>query len=204
MLYIENIDDNSIRFGSAVGGGTYNKVYPKTLQARKDEIDRIWIWHTQNNETVLDCYLVSNISLEGTVYSTAEAFVKAFNNLTGGSISGSGGSLTSSVYNTPDGGEVTGSSLTIAANTIQSITLTCTVGTAVITVGTSTINMSVGQTISWSAGDLLDTAIKIDTTADPSYSVDYHVIGPAPTTTTTTAATTTTTTAAVTTTTTTV
>lgn len=206
MLYIENIDYNNLRLGNAAGGGTYTKTLPKTLQARKDELNRIYIWHEERNEQVVQLAKVSELSLDGTVYSTAEAFVVAFNNLCGKSISGVGGTTDASVeYNTPAGGEVTGSSYTIAANTAHSVTLTCTVGTAAITFGTNTINMVAGQTMTWQGDGLIDTAITINTTAGATYSVDYNIMGAATTTTTTTATptTTTTTTAAATTTTTT-
>ena len=81
MLYIENIDGNSVRFGNGYGGGEFNKVYPKTMEARKDEIDRIWIWHTENNEAMMNVGQVSESSINGVTYGTAEEFVVAFNNL---------------------------------------------------------------------------------------------------------------------------
>ena len=81
MLHIENIDAYSIRFGSHYGGGTHSKILPKTLQARRDEIDRVWISHTDKTESVLNCTEVSNITLDGTVYSTGQEFVVAFNAL---------------------------------------------------------------------------------------------------------------------------
>jgi hypothetical protein len=81
MLHIENIDAYSIRFGSHYGGGTHSKVLPKTLEARRDEIDRIWISHTDRSESVLNCAEVSNITLDGVVYTTGEEFVVAFNAL---------------------------------------------------------------------------------------------------------------------------
>ena len=79
MLHIENIDLYSVRFGNGYGGGTYPVVYAKTLEARKDEEDRIWIWHTQNNEAVLNVASVSDVLLNNVAYGTAEAFVVAFN-----------------------------------------------------------------------------------------------------------------------------
>lgn len=79
MLHIENIDEHSIKFGNGYGGGTHYKVLSKTMVARKDEKDLIWIWHTQNNEALLNAASVDEITLDGTVYATAELFVVAFN-----------------------------------------------------------------------------------------------------------------------------
>jgi len=81
MLHIENIDAYSIRFGDGYGGGANNNVYPKTLEARKDEIDRIWISRTDIDGNVLDCAVYSNITLDGTIYGSATLFVVAFNAL---------------------------------------------------------------------------------------------------------------------------
>ncbi len=79
MLHIENIDAYSVRFGDAYGGGTYTKVLPKTLEASKDEINRINIYHTDKEEQLLHHYDVSDIRLNGTTYATAALFVAAFN-----------------------------------------------------------------------------------------------------------------------------
>ena len=81
MLHIENIDEYSVRFGDGYGGGTYTKVFHKNLEARKDEEDLIWIWHKENNECILNAKSVDEITLNGTVYGTAEAFVVAFQNM---------------------------------------------------------------------------------------------------------------------------
>lgn len=81
MLHIENIDLYSIRFGSGYGGGDHSKVYPKSLEARKDEKERIWIWHTENNEAVLNVTPVGDVLLNNVAHATAEAFVVAFNAL---------------------------------------------------------------------------------------------------------------------------
>ena len=81
MLHIENIDAYSIKFGDAYGGGTYFKVLPKTLEASKDEINRIYIYDINKEVEVLGLYEVANITLDGTVHSTASDFVVAFNAL---------------------------------------------------------------------------------------------------------------------------
>lgn len=86
MLYIENIDGYSVRFGNGYGGGDASKVYPKTLQARSDVANpdndsRIWIWHTENDECVANDINVDDVLLNNTSYATAELFVAAFNAL---------------------------------------------------------------------------------------------------------------------------
>ena len=88
MLYIENIDLYSVRFRSVLGGDTYSKVLPKSLEARSDTDDpsRVWIWHTENNECVLNDKLPTEITLNGTIHSTAEAFVVAFNTMIASSV----------------------------------------------------------------------------------------------------------------------
>jgi len=183
MLYIDNIDDNSIRFGNAVGGGAYSKVYPKSLQARKDEINRIWIWQDQDTESVLDSGQVSEITLNGLVYGTAQGFVTAFNNLCSASGGEGSSSVLSRIYNTPGGGEVTSTTATILADTVHSITIICISGTATVTIGSSSIGLAVGESFTWTATGLIDTNIVINASTG---AVDYAVIGAAPTTTTTT------------------
>ena len=86
MLYIENIDGYSVRFGNGYGGGEFSKVYPKTLQARSDVANpdndsRVWIWHTENDECVANNIDVADVLLNNTSYATAELFVVAFNAL---------------------------------------------------------------------------------------------------------------------------
>lgn len=82
MLHIENIDGNSVRFGNGYGGGTKSMVLPKTLEARSAIGGRVWISKTEGSEeTVLNNKLVSEISIDGTTYSTDEDFVVAFNAL---------------------------------------------------------------------------------------------------------------------------
>ena len=193
MLHIENIDDNSIRFGNAIGGGTYPSVYPKTLLAKTDTQDpeRVWITDRESKAGLLSGRDVSTINLNGTVYLTAMLFVIAFNNLVsaGGAaaIVGASGS-----YNTPDIRGVANASVIIPADTIHSLSVTCTLGTVTVTVGSNSTVLELGQSMGWTAGGLIDTAITIDATGAPN-AADYNTIGPVPTTTTTIAATTTTT-----------
>ena len=79
MLYIENIDAYSIRFRSVTTAGTFSQVLPKSLEARKDTSDRVWISHTERKENIINNELPANVSLNGIVYGTAEEFVTAFN-----------------------------------------------------------------------------------------------------------------------------
>lgn len=78
MLYIDKLA-NSFRFGDEAAGAGINAYYPVSLQARGDEIGRVWISHKQNNECVHNCGEVSKITLDGVVHPDAEAFVNAFN-----------------------------------------------------------------------------------------------------------------------------
>lgn len=207
MLYIDSIDNNSIRFGDAVGGGTYPKIYSKNLMARKDEIDRIWINNIDTGEAALVCALTAEITLAGSVYGTAALFVVAFNNLcsSGGAsaIVAASGGASPGVYNTPGSGTVNNVSETISANTINSITIICIGGQADITINGVTTTILVGESWDLEGTGLIDSDIVIDATGGAGRTVHYITMGAATTTTTTAAVTTTTTSAAVTTTTTT-
>lgn len=79
MLYIDDIGNNTIRFGDAAGGGTYPKFMANTLTARSDEMGRVWITDTVTEDGVLNCYDPTQINLEGSVYTVAGAFIQAFN-----------------------------------------------------------------------------------------------------------------------------
>lgn len=79
MLYIDDIGNNTIRFGNAAGGGTYPKFMANNLIARSDEIGRVWVEETVTGTEVLNCYDPTQINLEGSVYTVAGAFVQAFN-----------------------------------------------------------------------------------------------------------------------------
>lgn len=86
MLHIENIDLYSVRFGNGYGGGYASRTLPKNLEARTDvgnpdNDSRIWIWHKENNECVVNNAEVENIFLDGTTYASAELFAAAFNAL---------------------------------------------------------------------------------------------------------------------------
>lgn len=180
MIYIDSLDANTIRKSNVSGGGGYDKIYPKTLIAYSSEIDRIYIIDRETGEYFVSLAECTNLTLNGVVYGSAVNFVKKFNEIMGNVISGS-----ILEYNTPSGGEVSNSTETIPANSVHSITIVCTGGSAVITIGSKTITIVVGQSFSWEATNLLDTDIEIDASGAGN-SVDYAVIGAAPTTTSTT------------------
>lgn len=87
MLYIDDIGNNTIRFGDAVGGGTYPKFLPNNMVARTsqkagdDTTGRVWISNTDDDGNILNNYKPSDITLSGTVYTDGGAFVQAFNAL---------------------------------------------------------------------------------------------------------------------------
>lgn len=200
MLYIELIDQYNVRLRNAAN--TYSKVYAADiLRSHKDELGRVYIENTATGDYVLQHGLLSDITLDGQVYSNAVLFVMAFNNLV---TTGSTGSAAAAVYNTPGAGTVTNDTITFEAGTLHSLTIVCIVGSADITVGEDTVTMDAGQSLTWEASGLLDKDITIDTTGGANYSADYitMVVTPATTTTTTEAPATTTTTEAATTTTT--
>jgi hypothetical protein len=76
MLYIDEIDDYTVKFHD---GGDNSQIYGKDLVARADAVDRIWISEKYKRGNVLNSALVSEITLEGNVYSVAEQFVSDFN-----------------------------------------------------------------------------------------------------------------------------
>ena len=89
MLYIENIDDCNFKmYGSLshTGVKVYSKqgIVAKSIEPGYREVQgRITIYYTQraDNDVLLNHKPVSQFTLDGTVYATAEAFVQAFNNL---------------------------------------------------------------------------------------------------------------------------
>lgn len=85
MLYIDDVGNNTVRFGHAVGGGDYAKYLPNNMAARSseqvggDSVGRVWITDTDTNESVVDCYDPALITLDGVVYANPGNFVQAFN-----------------------------------------------------------------------------------------------------------------------------
>lgn len=78
MLYIDDIGNNTIRFGNAQGGGSYPKFLSKPLYAESDLLGRVWIKDGYTGINYLNCYDPSQITLEGTVYEVDD-FVSEFN-----------------------------------------------------------------------------------------------------------------------------
>ena len=77
-------------------------------------------------------------------------------------LGGEGGGTPSTAYNTINLISVTDDTLTIAASTCNSITITCTDGESVITVGSSTpVTILEGQTVGWTATELIGVSITI-------------------------------------------
>ncbi len=81
MIYIDEIDDYTIRFGNDVGGGDYFKSVRKPIHAYKDELNRINIWDVATQTQIIHHEDHTNIALDGTVHASAEAFVVAFNQI---------------------------------------------------------------------------------------------------------------------------
>lgn len=79
MVYITNVDDYSIKFSDS--SGTYTEIKPKTLRARKDENDRVWIEDYRKNEAAVVSQPNAELSLDGVIHTSASVFVQAFNSL---------------------------------------------------------------------------------------------------------------------------
>jgi hypothetical protein len=88
MLYIESIDDCNMSLnGNAVAQTGFKVVSKKDFLARANEPvynevqGRVTVYNTNKDEKLVSCKLVSEITLDGTVYATAQEFVVTFNNL---------------------------------------------------------------------------------------------------------------------------
>lgn len=85
MLYIDDVGNNTVRFGHEVGGGDYAKYLPNNMAARSseqvggDSVGRVWVTDTDTNESIVDCYDPAKITLDGVVYANPGNFVQAFN-----------------------------------------------------------------------------------------------------------------------------
>lgn len=77
MLYIEELDDYSVRFSD--GSGQNTKIFPKTLAAKKDEKDRVWITDVNKELNVLNSMPCTQINIDGTVHTIADNCVAAIN-----------------------------------------------------------------------------------------------------------------------------
>lgn len=81
MLYIDDVGNNTIRFSNTNGGGGTDKFLPNNMVARSDEIGRVWIANKDAEDSQLDCYKPTEITVSGTVYANAGHCVQALNAL---------------------------------------------------------------------------------------------------------------------------
>ena len=88
MLYINNIDDCNFSLEGYLATITGLKVVgKKEFAARANEpvynetYGRVTVYNVNKDEKLVSCKPVNEITLDGTVYGTAQAFVVAFNNL---------------------------------------------------------------------------------------------------------------------------
>jgi hypothetical protein len=88
MLYINNIDDCNFSLQGNLAAITGLKVMSKkgivskAIEPVYNEVQgRIVAYNINTGDKVINSKLVSEITLDGTVYGTAQAFVVAFNNL---------------------------------------------------------------------------------------------------------------------------
>lgn len=86
MLYIEDIDDNTFKMYGDVVSQEGERILPKlgvTAKAKEpaynETTGRIGIWDGEKDIWLLAYKTVEEIDLDGTVYTTAEDFVAAFN-----------------------------------------------------------------------------------------------------------------------------
>lgn len=82
MLYITSLDTYNVRFSDTNGiTGTY-KVLPKaTLEARTDDLERIWVTHKYTGEVLLNSAPASLVNVGGNTYSDGVNVVIAINQL---------------------------------------------------------------------------------------------------------------------------
>jgi hypothetical protein len=86
MLYIDFIGSNTIRLSNEPEGAGRAKFLKNNIRARQDSLELIWISNTDNESSVLNCYPVAGIALNGHVYGSASLFVGVFNLLTQGTV----------------------------------------------------------------------------------------------------------------------
>ena len=90
MLYIDDVGNESVRFGDAVGGGDVQKTLPNNLVARSSEsvgndtTGRVWVSDKDTGAVILDVFNPALITLDGVIYPAAGNFVQAFNAMIAG------------------------------------------------------------------------------------------------------------------------
>jgi hypothetical protein len=88
MLTITNIDDCNFSIQGSLGTVTGLKVLGKrefvalaTEPVYNETYGRVKVYNINNNLTLVDRTPINEITLNGTVHTTAQAFVVAFNNM---------------------------------------------------------------------------------------------------------------------------
>ena len=88
MLTITNIDNCNFSLQGLIGTQTGLKVYGKREFAAKscepvynETYGRIVVYNINTDDAIIDKTPINQITLDGTVHTTAQAFVVAFNNM---------------------------------------------------------------------------------------------------------------------------
>lgn len=79
MLYIDKIDDYTVRISDEPDGEGNVKMVAIPIESRKEIDDRVWIRNSDNIETIINNYEFGNIVFNGETYSFAEDLVVAMN-----------------------------------------------------------------------------------------------------------------------------
>jgi len=193
MLYIVNIDDCSFRmYGTNVSQTGVKVLHKQGLVAKSHEpaynepVGRVAVYNSQLGEKLLAHKPVSEIVLNGTTYATAQGFVSAFNTMIAACCcSGSGGSgdyteIIEAIDALGDRliandccdecndwsiGTADGSSVTLPADSLHSITIIVESGTVNISNGTENADLIEGESVTFTASKgNLTQAITIDAT----------------------------------------
>jgi hypothetical protein len=191
MLYIENIDSCTFKMWGTNVSQTGVKILGKEGLAAKGQepaynetTGRISIYNFQKDEKLLNHKPVSEIVLQGVIYATAQAFVSAFNALMAECCCGGGGSIDVDVIvdaiealgdrivasnccnecNDWSIEEVESGSVTFPANTLNSITIIIESGTVNISNGTDDADLIEGETVTYTASQLLAEEVIVDAT----------------------------------------
>ena len=83
MLYIDQIDDYSVRFSDEPDGEGNIRIVSMPVESRKEVDDRVWMRHPSNIEHLLNNASVEDIVFNGQTYSSAESLVIAMNSQIG-------------------------------------------------------------------------------------------------------------------------
>lgn len=79
MLYIDQIDDTTVRFSDEPDGAGNVRMVAIPVESRKEVDGRIWMRQQSNIENVIANYNVEDIVFDGGVYASAESLVVAMN-----------------------------------------------------------------------------------------------------------------------------